>query len=47
MHLAPSGTLLTARTTHRQSDVMAPELLLHGRVHVDLARYASARCPGV
>ncbi|MER6598032.1 putative leader peptide [Streptomyces rubiginosohelvolus] len=26
---------------------MPPELLLHGRVHVDLARYASARCPGV
>ncbi|MET9772258.1 MULTISPECIES: putative leader peptide [Streptomyces] len=26
---------------------MPPELLLYGRVHVDLARYASARCPGV
>ncbi|MEU3633254.1 MULTISPECIES: putative leader peptide [Streptomyces] len=22
------------------------ELLLHGRVHVDLARHASALCPG-
>ncbi|MFE7351794.1 putative leader peptide [Streptomyces sp. NPDC057543] len=26
---------------------MPQELLLYGRVHVDLARYASARCPGV
>ncbi|MER5712175.1 MULTISPECIES: putative leader peptide [unclassified Streptomyces] len=26
---------------------MPPELLLYGRVHVDLARNASARCPGV
>ncbi|MGW0783788.1 putative leader peptide [Streptomyces sp. NBC_00059] len=26
---------------------MPPELLLFGRVHVDLVRYASARCPGV
>ncbi|MEU0834779.1 putative leader peptide [Streptomyces sp. NPDC005969] len=25
---------------------MPPELLLYGRVHVDLARSASARCPG-
>ncbi|MFI2371362.1 putative leader peptide [Streptomyces sp. NPDC018833] len=24
---------------------MPPVLLLHGRVHVDLVRYASARCP--
>ncbi|MFE5244247.1 putative leader peptide [Streptomyces sp. NPDC056627] len=26
---------------------MPPQLLLFGRVHVDLVRYASARCPGV
>ncbi|WP_374986945.1 putative leader peptide [Streptomyces fradiae] len=26
---------------------MPYELLLHGRVHVDLARHASALCPGV
>ncbi|WP_375540769.1 putative leader peptide [Streptomyces sp. TRM64462] len=26
---------------------MPYELLLHGRVHVDLARIASALCPGV
>ncbi|MEU2183968.1 putative leader peptide [Streptomyces thermolilacinus] len=26
---------------------MPYELLLHGRVHVDLARQASALCPGV
>ncbi|MFF3955384.1 putative leader peptide [Streptomyces sp. NPDC001890] len=25
---------------------MPPELLLYGRVHVDLARNASACCPG-
>ncbi|WP_371268620.1 putative leader peptide [Streptomyces atratus] len=25
---------------------MPPEPLLYGRVHVDLARNASARCPG-
>ncbi|MFF4586192.1 putative leader peptide [Streptomyces sp. NPDC000345] len=25
---------------------MPEELLLYGRVHVDLARTASARCPG-
>ncbi|MEU5095184.1 putative leader peptide [Streptomyces sp. NPDC020996] len=25
---------------------MPSELLLYGRVHVDLARTASARCPG-
>ncbi|MEU4259345.1 MULTISPECIES: putative leader peptide [Streptomyces] len=25
---------------------MPYELLLHGRVHVDLARHASALCPG-
>ncbi|MFD3695455.1 putative leader peptide [Streptomyces sp. NPDC058646] len=25
---------------------MRYELLLHGRVHVDLVRYASARCQG-
>ncbi|MEU8508118.1 putative leader peptide [Streptomyces brevispora] len=45
MHLPPCGTVLTAPTTHRQSDVMPPVLLLYGRVHVDLVRYASARCP--
>ncbi|WP_391653810.1 putative leader peptide [Streptomyces tamarix] len=26
---------------------MPYELLLHGRVHIDLARHASALCPGV
>ncbi|MEV7235013.1 putative leader peptide [Streptomyces sp. NPDC051020] len=46
MHLPHCGTLLTVPTTHRQSDVMPPNLLLYGRVHVDLARTASARCPG-
>ncbi|MFJ5773937.1 putative leader peptide [Streptomyces sp. NPDC093094] len=25
---------------------MPSELLLYGRVHIDLARTASARCPG-
>ncbi|MFI9151478.1 putative leader peptide [Streptomyces sp. NPDC053367] len=25
---------------------MPSELLLHGRVHIDLVRTASARCPG-
>ncbi|MEU9481529.1 putative leader peptide [Streptomyces sp. NPDC048191] len=25
---------------------MPTELLLHGRVHIDLARTASATCPG-
>ncbi|WP_406386389.1 putative leader peptide [Streptomyces sp. NBC_01618] len=47
MHLPHCGTLLTAPATHRQCDAMPPELLLYGRVHVDLARYASACCSGV
>ncbi|WP_323187468.1 putative leader peptide [Streptomyces sp. NBC_01275] len=28
------------------SEELLEELLLHGRVHVDLVRTASARCPG-
>ncbi|MEU1439088.1 putative leader peptide [Streptomyces sp. NPDC005786] len=45
MLLPPCGTRLTAPVGHRQSDAMPPQPLLHGRVHVDLARNASARCP--
>ncbi|CUM42988.1 hypothetical protein BN2537_14941 [Streptomyces venezuelae] len=41
------GTHLTVPTNDRHSDGVPPELLLYGRVHVDLARNASARCPGV
>lgn len=41
-----TGTYLTGRTTYRQPDRMPHEILLFGRVHVDLARTASARCPG-
>ncbi|MER5665649.1 putative leader peptide [Streptomyces mirabilis] len=44
-HLADDRTYLTARTTYRQPDRMPPELLLFERVHVDLARTASACCP--
>ncbi|MEU1203342.1 putative leader peptide [Streptomyces sp. NPDC005813] len=44
-HLPDDGTHLTARTTYRQPDRMPPELLLFERVHVDLARTASACCP--
>ncbi|WP_416222839.1 putative leader peptide [Streptomyces sp. NEAU-H33] len=40
------GPHLTAPTTYRQPDRMPIELLLHGRPHVDLARTASACCPG-
>ena len=39
-------THLTARAMHRHADAVPPELLLHGRAHVDLVRTASARCPG-
>lgn len=45
-HLPYAGTYLTGRATYRQPDRMPQELLLFGRVHVDLARTASARCPG-
>ncbi|WP_368857871.1 putative leader peptide [Streptomyces sp. DH12] len=38
---------LTAADDARQAGAVAYELLLHGRVHVDLARNASALCPGV
>ncbi|MHA5048215.1 putative leader peptide [Streptomyces sp. SD15] len=44
-HLPDAGTHLTARATYRQPDRMPPELLLFERVHVDLARTASACCP--
>ncbi|MER6127707.1 putative leader peptide [Streptomyces sp. NPDC001795] len=44
-HLPDAGTHLTARTTYRQPDCMPLELLLFERVHVDLARTASACCP--
>jgi hypothetical protein len=37
---------LTACATYRQPDRMPSELLLFGRVHIDLARTASACCPG-
>ncbi|MGW3728794.1 putative leader peptide [Streptomyces sp. PSKA30] len=41
-----AGTNLTAYTTYRQPGRMPSELLLFGRVHVDLVRTASACCPG-
>ncbi|MFD7500238.1 putative leader peptide [Streptomyces sp. NPDC059850] len=42
-----TGPYLTVRCGNRQGDVMRPGLLLlYGRVHVDLVRTASARCPG-
>ncbi|MEU2716382.1 putative leader peptide [Streptomyces sp. NPDC007205] len=44
--LPDPGTCLTVRTIDRQPDRMPTELLLHGRVHVDLVRTASATCPG-
>ncbi|MEV0992583.1 putative leader peptide [Streptomyces sp. NPDC049949] len=37
---------LTVYTGDRQAGGMRYELLLYGRVHVDLVRYASARCRG-
>jgi hypothetical protein len=40
------GPYLTVRTTYRQPDRMPTDILLHERVHVDLARTASATCPG-
>jgi hypothetical protein len=45
MYLPDTGTHLTAPTIYRQPDPMPPELHLFERVHVDLARTASARCP--
>lgn len=44
-YLPDAGKHLTVRVGFRQSDHMPEELLLHGRVHVDLVRTASARCP--
>ncbi|GGS08451.1 hypothetical protein GCM10010252_54440 [Streptomyces aureoverticillatus] len=44
MDLSSDGTDLTVRATCRQPADMPPELLLFERVHVDLARHASARC---
>ncbi|WP_406511719.1 putative leader peptide [Streptomyces sp. NBC_00161] len=35
---------LTVYMRDRQAGRMRYELLLYGRVHVDLVRYASARC---
>ncbi|MGW7098081.1 putative leader peptide [Streptomyces sp. NPDC054838] len=35
---------LTAYARDREAGRMRYELLLYGRVHVDLVRYASARC---
>ncbi|WP_374205848.1 putative leader peptide [Streptomyces sp. MUM 2J] len=45
-HLPHRGTCLTEHTHYRQPDPVPSELLLHGRLHVDLARTASACCPG-
>ncbi|WP_371933752.1 putative leader peptide [Streptomyces castrisilvae] len=45
MLLPPRGTPLTAPPMHRHSDAMPSELLLHGRVHIDLVRTAGACCP--
>lgn len=45
--LPHAGTHLTARGNDRHPGGVPPELLLYGRTHVDLARNASARCPGV
>ncbi|MFB7058933.1 putative leader peptide [Streptomyces vinaceus] len=42
--LASARCGLTVYTGDRQADGMRYELLLYGRVHVDLVRYASARC---
>ncbi|EMF58124.1 hypothetical protein SBD_0795 [Streptomyces bottropensis ATCC 25435] len=41
-----TGTHLTAGRTRRQPGRMPRELLLFARVHVDLVRTASSRCPG-
>ncbi|MGW0999739.1 putative leader peptide [Streptomyces sp. NPDC002523] len=46
MHRPDPGPNLTAPATYRQPDRMPIELLLFGRVHVDLVRTASACCPG-
>ncbi|MFE2547117.1 putative leader peptide [Streptomyces sp. NPDC059355] len=44
--LASARCGLTVYTGDRQAGGMRYELLLYGRVHVDLVRYASARCRG-
>ncbi|WP_406180771.1 putative leader peptide [Streptomyces sp. NBC_01006] len=44
--LASARCGLTVYTGDRQAGGMRYELLLYGRVHVDLVRYASARCQG-
>ncbi len=36
---------LTARGIYREPACMPRDLLLYERVHVDLGRHASARCP--
>ncbi|MGR4879762.1 putative leader peptide [Streptomyces sp. LARHCF249] len=42
--LTSDGSRLTVYTGDRQAGRMPYEPLLYGRVHVDLVRYASARC---
>ncbi len=44
--LASARCGLTVYTGDRQAGGMRYELLLYGRAHVDLVRYASARCRG-
>lgn len=42
--LTSARSRLTASTGDRHAGGMRYELLLYGRVHVDLVRHASARC---
>ncbi|PWK69352.1 hypothetical protein BCL76_10668 [Streptomyces sp. CG 926] len=42
--LTSARSRLTVSTGDRQAGGMRYELLLYGRVHVDLVRHASARC---
>lgn len=44
--LASARRGLTVYTGDRQAGGMRYEILLYGRVHVDLVRHASARCRG-
>ncbi len=43
--LSYAVTDLTAHRTCREPAAMPRDLLLYERVHLDLARHASARCP--
>ncbi|MFE0577257.1 putative leader peptide [Streptomyces sp. NPDC058871] len=43
--LTSARSRLTGSTGDRQAGGMRYELLLYGRFHVDLVRYASALCP--